>query len=77
MTGKNHFVFVKMLSELCIMSHTIYGSNANMAVTVAQCLLFLQNEGKFIKGGKNHYKLGHVESCSYANGELVGSVRNR
>ena len=35
---------------------------------------FFQMEDKIIKRGENHYKLGHVESFSYADGEIVGLV---
>ena len=35
---------------------------------------FFQSEEKSIKSGENHYKLGHVESFSYADGEIVGLV---
>ena len=31
-------------------------------------------EDKSIKRGENHYKLGHVESFSFADGEIVGLV---
>ncbi len=58
-------------------AHTIYVTNADMAVTLAQFLSFLQSEGKWIKRSKNHYKHEHVESCSWANRELVISVRDR
>ncbi len=76
-TVKQHLVFVKPLSELRLSSRTIYITNANMAVTLAQFLWFLQNEGKWIKRGKNHYKHEHIESCHSANTELVTSVRDR
>ncbi|KAK7153600.1 hypothetical protein R3I94_007097 [Phoxinus phoxinus] len=46
-----------------------------MAVTLACFISFFQNEEKSIKRGENHYKSGHVESCSYAKGDLVGLVR--
>ena len=35
---------------------------------------FFQGEDKSIKSGGNHYKLGHVECFSYADGEIVGLV---
>ncbi len=57
-------VLVKPLSELRRSSLTIYVTNANMAATLAQFLIFLQSEGKWIKRGKNHYWHGNVESCS-------------
>ena len=37
-------------------------------------LVFFRGEDKSIKRGENHYKLGHVESFSYADGEIVGLV---
>ncbi len=68
--------FVKPLSELRLSSHTVYVTNANMAVTLAQFLWFLQNKREWIRRGQNHSKHGHVESCSYANTEFVASVRD-
>ena len=35
---------------------------------------FFQGDNKTIKRGENHYKLGHVENFSYADGEIVGLV---
>ena len=35
---------------------------------------FFQGEDKSIGRGENHYKSGHVESFSYADGEIVGLV---
>ena len=35
---------------------------------------FFQSEEKSIKSGENHYKSGHVESFSYADGEIGGLV---
>ncbi len=52
-------------------SRTIYVTNANMAVRLAQFLWFLQNKVKWIKRGQNHSEHGHVESCSSANTEFV------
>ncbi len=74
---KYHLVFVKQFSELYLTSCTIYVSNTNVAVTLAQFLWFLQNEGKWIKRGQNHYRHEHVESRSSANRECVASVRDR
>ena len=31
-------------------------------------------QGESIERGENHYKSGHVESFSYADGEIVGLV---
>ncbi len=45
-TDKFYLVFVKLLSELRLSSHTIYVPDTNMAVTLAQFLLFLKNKGK-------------------------------
>ncbi len=46
---KPHFVFVKPLSEQCPSSCTIYATNSNVAVTLAQFLSLLQNEGNGLK----------------------------
>ena len=35
---------------------------------------FFPREDKSSKRGENHYKLGHVESFSYADGEIVSLV---
>ena len=35
---------------------------------------FFQGEDKSIERGENHYKSGHVDSFSYADGEIVGLV---
>ena len=35
---------------------------------------FFQGEDKSIQRGEHHYKFGHVESFSYAVGEIVGLV---
>ena len=40
-------------------------TNTKMAVTLAHFTSFFQNEAKSIKRGENHYKSGHVESCTY------------
>ena len=37
-------------------------------------LVFFQGEDKSIERGENHYKSGHVERFSYADGEIVGHV---
>ena len=37
-------------------------------------LVFFQGEDKSIKRGENDYKLEHVESFSYADGEIFGLV---
>ncbi len=46
----------------------------HMAVSLADFTVFFQDEGK---RGENYYKSGHVESCSYSKGELVGSVSQK
>ncbi len=56
------------------MSRTIHVINTDMAVSLADVIAFLQDEGKSIKRGENNYKSGRVESCSYLKGELDGSV---
>ena len=35
---------------------------------------FFQGEDKSIERDENHYESGHVESFSYADGEIVGFV---
>ncbi len=47
---------MRLLSDLHVVSRTIHVTNTNMAVTLAQFLWFLQNEGKWIKRGKKYYK---------------------
>ncbi len=51
-------VFVKPLSELRLSSHTIIVTSASMAVTSAQFLWFLQNEGNGLKEMKIIPRMG-------------------
>ncbi len=62
--------FVRLLGKLNVSSRTLYVINTDMAVSLADFTAFFQDEGKSIKRGENHYKLGHVQSCSYSKGEL-------
>ncbi len=48
-----------------------------MAVSLADFTAFFQDKGKSITRDENHYRLGHVESCSYFKGGLVGSMSQR
>ncbi len=57
-----------------ISSRTIYVINTDMAVSLADFTVFFLDEEKSTQRGETHYKSGHVESCSYLKGELVGSV---
>ena len=51
----------------------------NSGTDVAISLLhpFFQGEDKSIERGENHYTLRHVESFSYADGEIVGLVQGQ
>ncbi len=73
---KYRLLLEKLLSELRPFPGTIYNTYADMAVTLALFLSFLQNKGNCIKIGKNNNKHGHTESYSKAYRELVGSVRD-
>ena len=42
-----------------------------MSISLLHCTAFFQGEDKSIERGYNHYKSGHVESFSYADGEMV------
>ncbi len=68
---------MRPLSELHVLSRTIYVINTDMAVSLADFTAFFQEERKSIKSGENYYKSGHVESCSYSKGEFVSSVSQR
>jgi hypothetical protein len=46
-----------------------------MAISLLHFTTFSQGEGKSIERGEKHYKLGHVESISYADGGLVHASR--
>ncbi len=59
-----HSVFVKLFSELRLLSWTIYVISANMAVSLAQFLSSLQNEEKWIKGGKIITSTGLLRAVS-------------
>ncbi len=65
------------LSELHVLSQTIYIISTDMAVSSADFIAFFQDKGKSIKRVENLCKSGHVESCSYSKGRLVGSVSQR
>ncbi|KAG5277758.1 hypothetical protein AALO_G00091050 [Alosa alosa] len=45
-----------------------------MAISLLHFTTFFQGQEKSIDWGENHYKSGHVERFSYANGEIVGVV---
>ena len=45
-----------------------------MAISLLHFSAFFQGEDKSIVRGENHYKSGHVESFSYADGEIIGLV---
>ena len=47
-------------------------SGTDMAIFLLHLTTFFQGEDNSIERGENHYKSGHVESFSYADGEIVG-----
>ena len=49
-------------------------SGTDMAISLLHFTAFFQGEDNSIERGENHYKSGHVESFSYADGEIVGLV---
>ena len=54
-----------------VTTHT-WNSGTDMAISLLHFTAFFQGEDKSIERGENHYKSGHVESFSYADGEIVG-----
>ena len=38
-------------------------------------LSFFKDEERSVNRGENHFKSGHVEQCSYAEGQITGLVR--
>jgi hypothetical protein len=44
-------------------------------LSVSDLMAFFKDEHKSIKMGEEHYKSGHVEKCSYSEGQLTGLVR--
>ena len=46
--------------------------HGNLSAPLHRFTAFFQGEDKSIERGENHYKSGHVESFSYADGEIVG-----
>ncbi len=70
---------MKPLSELHLLSRTIYVTNVNMALTLAEFLLFLQNKGKCIERYGKNVKIitstGMLRAAARQT-ELVGSVRD-
>ena len=57
-----------------IRHHPHFNSGTDMAISLLHFTAFFQWEDKSIERGENHYKSGHVESFSYADGEIVGLV---
>ena len=51
-----------------------HDSGTDMAISLIHFTAFSQGEDKSIERGENHYKSGHVESYSYADGGIVGLV---
>ncbi len=51
-------------SELCLSSCTIYVTNANIAVTLAHFLWFLQNEGNGLKEVKIVKSMGMLRAAA-------------
>ncbi len=63
-----HLVSVRPLSERCLLSRTTDVTNANMPVTLAHFLCFLQNEGKCIEEVKI------ITGLDMLRGDLLFSV---
>ena len=45
-----------------------------MVISLLYFTAFFQGEDNSFERGENHYKSGHVESFSFANGEIVDLV---
>lgn len=58
-----YYIVLELLSELHLMSHTIYINNTNMTISLLQ--------KKQNKRGENQYRSGHIDSCRSVKGELV------
>jgi uncharacterized Zn finger protein len=56
-----------------VTTHT-WNPGTDMAISLFHFTAFYQGENKSIERAKNHYKSGHVEGFSYADGEIVGLV---
>ena len=46
-------------------------SGTDMAISLLHFTAFFQGDDNCIERGENHYKSGHVESISYADGEII------
>ena len=51
-----------------------WNSGTDMAISLLHFSAFFQGEDKSIERGEKHFKSGHVESFSYADGKIVGLV---
>ena len=51
------------------------GTSITMAVSIFDIMSFFKDEDKSVKRGENHFKSGHVEKCTYSDGQLNGLVR--
>ena len=45
------------------------------SLSIAALFTFYVNESKSVSRGENHFKSGHVLSCSYFEGLITGKVR--
>ena len=62
-----------LLSTRMIYRH--HNSGTYMAISLLYFTAFFQGEDNSIERDENNYKSGHVESFSYADGEIVRLVR--
>ena len=53
-----------------------WNSGTDMAISLLHFTTFFRWEDKSIERGESHFKSGHVESFSYADGEIVGLVHD-
>ena len=54
---------------------SVLNIRTKMAFSISSLCAFFEGEIKSISRGENHYKSGHVECITYAQGVLKGKVR--
>ena len=52
----------------------MYVTTRSLAISLHYFTAFFQGEDESLEIGEHHYESGHVESCSHADGEMVGLV---
>ena len=59
-------------TRMIYVTNRTWNSGTDMKISLLHFTALFQGADKSIERRENHYKLGHVENFSYADGEIVG-----